>query len=196
MATIFTRILDTVGDGSGTKNANGDYSSASQDFLIRCPVGGVQWDNDFGRLLRRVTYGGPRRDILYITRMLVTVQDAANMRAEHYGTLGTALATGITVLHRDSEGATLTDLTDGAAITSNAGWGAFCYDVDIKAWGAGDELLLARWTFAKQGQDARAPDALELVQGDSLTVRIGGGGANDNLAGLVLHRFTVQGYFE
>jgi len=33
------RYLDTVGDGSGIKNANGDYSATPQTFKIICPPG-------------------------------------------------------------------------------------------------------------------------------------------------------------
>ena len=41
IATPLFRYLDTVGDGSGEKNANGDYSIAEEIFFLQPPPGRV-----------------------------------------------------------------------------------------------------------------------------------------------------------
>lgn len=154
---IFSRYLDTNGDGTGTKNANGNYSSAAETFYIDGP--------------------------LTITRMIVSVEDTGGMQAEEYGNLGTALTNGITI-DIDSGGLDneLVDLTDGEPIKTNAGWGQLCYDVDLKSWGAGDDLLVVRWTFDKSG----AP--IKLGDDDRLEITL-----NDDFSGLIGHYFLVQG---
>lgn len=63
----------------------------------------------------------------------------------------------------------------------------FCYDVELKSWGAGNEVLLVRYTFLKSGQFVRLVgdnnERLEVV-------------LNDNLTGLIDHSFLIQGYIE
>lgn len=161
MARIFSRYLDTNGIGTGTKNANGDYSTVSDIFYIQPPAG-TQYE---------------------INRMIVEIEDTAGFQAEEYGNLGAALTNGITVREQNGDG-TVIDLTDGIPIKTNAGWGALCYDVDLKTWGAGDEVLLVRWTFATAGNplflNGDSLDRLEVI-------------LNDNFTGLVEHYFLVQG---
>lgn len=155
------RFLDTNGNGTGTKNAVGDYSVAAEEFHIQPPVS-----------LRYSLY-----------RMIVCIEDTAGMRAEYYGDLASALTNGIKVSVDDGAATELCDLTDGDPVKSNAGWGRHCFDVDVKTWGAGNELLLVRWTFSKAG----AP--VFLQEGHRLIVTL-----NDDLTGLVSHNFMVQGY--
>lgn len=161
---LLSRYLDTNGDGTGTKNATGDYSVTPETFYI-APAAG---------------------EVFRINRLLILVEDTAGMEADEYGNLGSALANGITArVHNGT--ATVVDLTDGIPITTNAEWGALCYDVDLKTWGTGNEFLLVRWTLAAAGVpirlDGDATEALELV-------------LNDNLTGLVAHKFLAQGYQE
>lgn len=158
---IISRYLDLNGDGSGAKNANGDYSTVADIFYIQPPA---------------------TQDYL-LTRLIVSIEDTQGMQAEEYGNLGAALTNGITVRVQDDSG-TLVDLTDSAPVKTNAKWGALCYDVDLKSWGAGDELILVRWTFSRSGRDV-------LLRGDRnerLEVVL-----NDNLTGLISHEFLVQG---
>ena len=79
------RACDTVGDGSGTTNAVGDYSSAADDFKITAQAG----------------------ERLKIERMLVSYEDTSGMQAQEYGNLGSALTNGIEVLVTDGAGATI-----------------------------------------------------------------------------------------
>jgi len=157
------RFLDTVGDGSGTKNANGNYSLGEERFLIK-----------------------PAADeVIRLERMIVTIEDTAGFTAAKYGDIA-ALTTGVDIKFvRD--GVDILSYTDNELITTNARWASFCYDADLKTWGAGNELLAVRWTFSKSGTPVRLVgsevESFEIV-------------LNDDLSGLVLHKFHVQGYYE
>jgi len=158
---IISQYLDTLGTGLGTTNATGNYSSSAEIFYFEASRGETA-----------------------IERMIVSIEDGQNMRAEHYGTLGGALTNGVIVRHVRANGDVLIDFTGGVPVTQNGLWGSLCYDVDVKAWGAGNELLLVRWTFAKSGIPVK------LLVGDRLEVVL-----NDNFTGLVTHRFLVQGFW-
>lgn len=164
---MLSRYLDTVGNGSGTKNANGNYSGAGLGetiFKIQPAAGSVY----------------------RIARVIISIRDASGFQAEEYGNLAAALSTGIEVRVQNDSG-TLIDLTDGIPITTNAAWGELCYDVDLKTWGNGDEFLLVRWTFSRSGTTPQLVgdrnERLEFV-------------LNDDLSGLVSHYFLAQGYVE
>ena len=162
MSSPLYRYLDTDGDGGGTKQATGDYSVTPDDFRI-VP---------------------PSDRIYHIERMIAFVEDASGFRAERYGSLGAALTNGIQVLHLNSDGTTKEDLTDGLPIKTNAEWGRTCYDAEVKTWGAGDEVLLVRWTFSKAG----LPLVIDGRFGEEFVVRL-----SDSFVGLVEHTFQVQG---
>jgi len=156
------RYLDTNGDGTGTKQAIGNYAGAAEEFKIMPP------DNQ----------------IYSLNRMIVLVEDTANMQAEEYGNLGVALTVGI-VVQLVRNGTPVVDLTDGFPIKTNAQWARLCYDADIKTWGAGDELLAARWTFGNSGK----PFLLRGGFAEELIVTVA-----DNMTGLIDHTFAVQGF--
>ena len=63
MAKNISRFLDTNGNGTGTKNANGNYSGAAEIFYIQPPAGSRY----------------------QINRLIVEVEDAAGMIATEYG---------------------------------------------------------------------------------------------------------------
>lgn len=153
------RYLDTNGDGTGTIDATGDYSAAAEDFYFEATEGTT------------------------IHRMIVSVGDTTSMQAQEYGNIGSALANGITVKLYNEHGALYEDLTDGQPVTTNSEWGALCYDADVKAWGAGNELLVVRWTFSNSGRP------LHLGTSAKLVVQV-----NDDMTGLLSHRFMIQGY--
>lgn len=159
---MISQFLDTVGDGSGTINANGDYSSAAEEFLISPAA-----ETD-----KRIAYK--------IYRMVISAEDTNGMQAQEYGNLGAALTNGVTIVHDDGS-MTITNLTP-TPIKTNALWGSYCYDVDVKSWGSGNELLVVRWTFSKSG----AP--ITLANNERLVV-----GLNDDFSGLISHGFMVQG---
>ena len=123
------RLLDTNGDGTGTKNANVDGSVTPVVFKCSPPATGA----------------------VVIERIMINVRDSGTFTAEKYGALA-ELTNGIEVgIFSDSDDSLVTDYLDGVPIKSNAGWGRACYDVDVKTWGAGDSFLLMRWTLSKSG---------------------------------------------
>lgn len=156
------QYLDVDGDGTGVKSAVGDYSDGT----------GSGVENFYYQATGYVD----------IYRMIVSIEDGTAMWANRYGGEA-ALAVGIFVKIIDSDGLTvLKDLTDNIAIKANAQWGQLCYDVDVKAWGTGNELLVSRWTFSAAGSPIR------LNPGQSLRVVL-----NDDFTGLVDHKFMIQG---
>jgi len=126
---MISRYLDTNGDGTGTKQAIGDYS-AGVDFYIAPPPG----------------------QIYRIARLIVYVHDTRIFDPDKYGDLGGALGTGIFVKTKNASG-DIKDLTDGIPITENAAWGRTCYDATMSNYGGtpANESLHVRWTFTKSG---------------------------------------------
>lgn len=126
----------------------------------------------------------PAQGVATITRMMVTVRDAGVFTAEKYGFLS-ALSNGCEVGLFSADKTILNSFTGSLPIKENAGWGVYCYDVDLKDWGAGDEFIVARWTFAKAECDIRLYAGQDIFLGVLI---------QDDLTGLVDHRFVVQGY--
>ncbi len=143
--TPLFQYLDTVGDGTGTKQAIGDYRTG-EVFRIDAPPG----------------------FICVIYRMLVHIQDAVSWRADRYGGLGAALPNGISIWVRSDDPTREVELTDGIPIKSNAEWAQVCYNTEQTAFGAGDDYLRARWTFSNSGQ----PLILRGDSNDRLTVEL------------------------
>lgn len=123
------RYLDTVGDGSGNKNFNGNYSVAEEEAIL-APAA---------------------NEIFRVTRMIISLQDTSGMSAVDYGNKTNGLISGLQ-LRKDDGSIVLADITDGVPIKSNAQWGSLCYDSTVKTWSQGDEVLLVRFTFDKAGQ--------------------------------------------
>jgi len=162
-----SRLLDSNGDGTGTKNIILDYRDPADgigetDYFIQPPAG----------------------EIFLITRLLVHIRDGGSFDAEKYGN-GVTLTTGIVITLKRGA-AVEVDLTDGVPIKSNAQWAQLCYDVAISTYGAGDEYLHARWSFFKGGVPGLY---LHGDDEDKFVVTV-----NDKLDTLDEHSFTVQGH--
>ena len=147
---LLSRYLDTDGDGTGTKNAIGDYSTP-EDFFIQPPAG--------------VYYR--------INRILISIEDGVSFKAGLYGGLA-ALSVGITLKIKDASG-TLVDFTDAVPVKTNGQWARLAYDVDLKSWSASptEELLSVRLTFSKFGQairlDGDKGEKLVMTLSDNMT---------------------------
>ena len=141
------RVLDTNGDGTGTKNAVGNYLSTPTDFYIA--------DSD---------------KTFYINRMLVQVEDSGAFATDGYGA-GSGLTNGITVNIYNSSGTVLNDLTDDVPIMSNNDWARVCYDLKLENWASGNGAIHARFTFVNAGQPIvlRQGDRLGLTLNDNFT---------------------------
>lgn len=152
---------DIDGDQSiANINAVGNYSAVREKFLIHAPAG-----------------------YLYIlNRMVVYIQDTGSFRAEGYGAQATPLTNGINLCL--CEAGTEKVITS-KPIQHNSEWGMYNYDVDVKTWGAGDESLLARWSFFLSGQ----PFTVDGDKEQSFGLIF-----NDNLSFLVEHHFHIQGF--
>lgn len=141
---LFTHYLDTNGDGTGTKNANGNYSGAVEEFYIQAAAG----------------------EIIEIQRMIVTIEDTGGSTVQEYGNLGVALTNGIEVHVENEYGTIMSDLTGELPIKTNGDWSTHCHDVTWLDKGAGDDLISVRWTFSKHGTD------LELQEGQRFVVKL------------------------
>ena len=150
--------LDSNGDGTGTTNAIGDYSTPDQFYF---------------EALKNCS----------IHRILISVGDATGSTAQEYGGLS-ALTNGVELKVYDQTDTEILDLTAGNPIKSNAEWGKACYDVDLKTWGAGNEILVIRWTFDKAGTP------INLAKGQKISIDL-----SDNFTGLLSHNFFIQGYY-
>lgn len=157
---IMTRHLELTGDGTGEDNLIQDYSAAAGVARISPAAG----------------------EIFQIERMIVFIQDTGNFSASGYGNLG-ALTNGL-VLEYDCGGAVHPLVEE--PIQSNAEWAAQCYDARYDNYGTGDNMLFARWTFAKAG----APIILSGDRNEEVRLHL-----NDNFTGLVKHQFLLQGLY-
>ena len=144
------RYADTAGDGSGTKQAIGDYSGAVTPFFVAPPAG----------------------KIFRVHRMIIHIRDANNWRAERYGNLAAALTNGIAVWRRSTVHPDI-ELTDGIPIKTNADWARMCYDAETTTYGAGDDYLRVRWSFDKAGRhielNGTAGDQASIELNDDMT---------------------------
>lgn len=145
------------------ENARGNYATPTKFSIV---PGAGQW--------------------FRIERLLVHIEDTNGMQAQEYGNLGSALTNGI-IVQTARDGVQTLDYTDGLPVKTNADWGRVCYDVDLKTWGAGNEVMQVRWTFAKSG----TPIRLAGSEGDSFDIIL-----EDDFSGLINHNFMVQGYVE
>jgi len=161
--TYLVQHLTSTGVSGGTDDATGDYSGGQEIFYIQPPAGTVY----------------------RIARLLVFVRDS-KVNADDYGAITSGLSTGIGVRTQDDSG-TLIDLVDGDKVQTSAEWAHHCYDATALAWGAGNEFLTVRWTFAKSGTVLR----LDGDQNERLEVTL-----DDDMTGLLAHQFLVQGYVE
>lgn len=142
------QFLDSVGDNTGTKNANLDYSGGGS-IRITAPAG--------------------KEYVLH--RVLVSIRDAGTMSAGEYGNVP-ELSNGIELKMYDSDNTTvLSDITSGVPVKCNAHWGAHCYDVKFIDQASGDNFIAVRWTFSKSGSPIRLKPGQSLVAefNDNLT---------------------------
>jgi len=140
---FFSRYLDTNGDGTGTKNAIGNFAGAVTDFFIS-PAARTQ---------------------LVIARLIIQVSDVGPIVPAGYGNLA-ALVNGISLLHFHDT-TLFADYMDGLPVTTNGNWARTSYDVDYQlAGGIGENYIETRWSFN------RASDGIVLHQEDSLVMRL------------------------
>lgn len=148
------RFLDVNGDGTGTKEALGDYSGMAQEiFYIQPPV----------------------NTTFVLSRMIVQIEDNGGFDSGLYGNSIT-LTNGIVVRVSDDM-SVLTALTDTIPILTNSDWAAYCYDVALSEYGTGNNYAHVRWTFARSGQPlilrGNYNERLEVVLNDDFSDLVG-----------------------
>lgn len=160
------RYLDTACDGTGERNAIGDYSEAPQIFCISPPA--------------NTTYS--------LARVIIRIESLGPLDAGRYGSI--VLQNGVTlrVTELDATGSreTVIDFTDGSPILYNAHWGNVAYDVGVQSFGpsgVGSDSVVIRFSFFKSGRNVylRPGQRLEFV-------------LNDDFSSLLGHYVHAQGY--
>lgn len=141
-----SRYADTVGDGTGIKDAIGDYSGAPVAFKIAPP-------ND-------VTYK--------VQRMIVFIKDQGNFDADKYGN-NITLTNGIIIQVVRGE-TVLWNVTDDITVKTNTGWKKLCHDEIVSSYGVGDQNATYRYTFSKDGApillDGSSNEELRIILND------------------------------
>lgn len=144
---IQSRYFDDIGDGSGAKNMNGDYSGAVKEFKLK-----------------------PKpNEIFHVSRILPFLKDGGSIDSGKYGN-NITLINGINlkVIRKGADGTgneVLWDLFDGKPVKVNPDWAVLCSHYTLSSYGAGDETLSARYSFYKD-----VPEGLILdgANGDEL----------------------------
>jgi hypothetical protein len=131
----------------------------------------------------RFTWTPIANRIAKIHRIIITVEDTGAFDAAKYGN-NLVLVGGISLTVRRENDSQIHNYTAGKVYT-NADWGARAFDVDVKTWGTGNEILVARWSFDKAGS------AIVLHDGAYISIDL-----NDDFTNLVNHRFMIQGEYE
>ena len=148
----FMKHADTNGNGTGTKNAIGNYASTDTPFKVT--------NDRVGKTLE-------------LHRVVIYCEDDASFRNGGYGGLAT-LTDGIIVRVTTKAGGTI-ELTDGVPIKNFSDWGRLCYDVTYQEFQTGNNFAHVRWTFSKSGQPLRLAygESLEFVMRDSFSGLVG-----------------------
>ena len=163
-----SRYADTVGDGSGIKNANGDYSLSPTIFRIKPGVDRV----------------------INVTRLIVYIRDTGTLDADSYGN-GIVLTNGIKFqLVRFAGLSNETILWGGDAglpVLSNSHWKRICHDEIHSSFGTGDESVTYRYTFTRDTNGS--PIRLDDANKDEIQIIL-----EDDFSGLVEHYFRFGIY--
>lgn len=115
----FSRYLDTNGDGTGSKNAIGDYSSSATRFYLRPAAG----------------------QIFRVCHLITSLCDVGAFTDGAYGN-GITLSNGIFIRMADGDDVVSYDLTDGLPILYSSHWGRYAAKIDTYNYGASNEHLL------------------------------------------------------
>lgn len=124
------RYLDTVGNGSGTKNATGDYSGAAERFLI-----------------------APALDEIFLVEHLILVLEAeATLDNSSFGRFVLPLTNGIFFRVRDLNDTVVTDLTDGVPVKTTFDFAKYGIDARYHAFGEANDQWVVKWDLVDSGQ--------------------------------------------
>ncbi|MCK5644352.1 MAG: hypothetical protein KAJ19_26370 [Gammaproteobacteria bacterium] len=136
------QLLSTNGDGTGTTNANGDFSAVSDDFYIE--PGAAQ--------------------VYHINKFSVIIETAAAFRAERYGAIS-ALTTGVEILRKQ---ATVETALTPLLIKNIGTWGLYATEEHGLTQGSGNNFIAFHWDLKDAGVDL----ALDGAVNDQFIVRL------------------------
>ena len=139
------RHLDTNGDGTGTKNAIGNYSAAPTDFFIQPPIG----------------------KIFVITTLIFHMSDSGAFSATDYGSIAGGLTNGLTAVV-ERQAVQIFDLFEGITIQNNDQFLHISPDVNVVNWSGGTDSLVVSYDSQKFGIQLSLNGDLE----DKLIVRL------------------------
>ena len=111
------RYLDVNGDGTGIKNAVGDYNTTPTNFTI--------------------SRTGGSNEVITIARLIIYLEGPGAYRGDRYGGLLVPLPNGVRLIYNGPFG--LIDLDNGIPVINNNGWGGLCFDNIVQNWGAGND---------------------------------------------------------
>ena len=147
------QFLDENGDGTGNKDAVGDYASDTSFYI---------------------TPQSPN-EIYEITRVIINIADNGSMDAGSYGNnIDLNGSEGLKVQVLDENDAVLKDLTDNILVQTNGHWARYSYDVSITDFGSGENYVNVRWSFDRSGKSIR------LSYGEKFAIKLNGDFENLN----------------
>jgi hypothetical protein len=147
------RFLDTNGDGTGTKNAVGNYAASATNFYIQPPVG--------------TSY--------VLTQFYIQLSDAGAFGQSVYGSLAAALTNGLQI--KGYRGANITlDLTDGLPIKINDHFTHLSDSVNVINWAGGVNTLTCSFDSHTFGTpfilNGNYADRLQVICNDDFTLLV------------------------
>ena len=159
--------LDTVGNGSGTTNAIGDYSVTQGVFKLVPSVG-----------------------VIYrVHELCIVIRDGAagNWASTNFGAAG-GLSTGIGItLELNDGGSVEKELLGGVKLQRNVDFLTVGFDTEVTQW-SGDTTLKAVFNFQKSQGEALRLDGTAL---EDIRVRL-----DDNMTAFTELTFFASGYVE
>lgn len=159
------RYLDTVGDGSGLKNAVQDYSSTPGRFLIK-----------------------PAENEIYLLHhLIINLEVVATIDNSGFGRFTAPLTNGISVRLRDKDDNIIVDLTDGVPMQTTFDIGKYATDAVIHNFGEANDLWVVKWDLTDSGQPLIVDGRPEY--GHSLNVEL----ADDFSSEVVTLSFLARG---
>lgn len=126
---LFTQCLDTVGDGSGSKDMAVDFSGGATSFKISADVGLLD---------------------CYLSNLKVIMLFTGQMGIDKYAK-NLVLANGIQLRLTDQDDDLVEDFLDGNPVKSNAGWFFYAGKSNTFDAAASKTALVIDWSFVDKG---------------------------------------------
>ena len=160
------RLLDTVGDGSGTHDFIGNYSLVPTQAIIR----------------------PPDDQIFVLSEFTTQYSDAGKFQQGVYGSLAAALTNGIIIGAYDRDNVLIFSLSNSDTIKTNDIWLHTGYETVLTEWGTATTTTL---TASLKTEQFGTAFQLDGNKGEYLKVTL-----QDDFTGLIDHTFLVKGFIK